>query len=255
MIIYFSGTGNTKAVAEMFGDLLKEQVVNMCDFNPGELTFSGERFIILTPIYSWGIAPFIIKYLENLSDSFIRSIGGKNVYFVCTCGDDTGKAPEMIEKILFSKGISIRGIWSVQMPNNYVLLPRFDVDSKPVERSKLEAFPIRVKEIAALISEGKEARDYVAGKYPGLKTSIVYPLFKRWGISPSKWYPSFACIGCGKCELICPVKNIKMKNSRPQWGSNCVSCLACYHVCPKHAVQYGKATHNKGQYMFPHHKV
>ena len=35
---------------------------------------------------------------------------------------------------------------------------------------------------------------------------------------------------------------------KPQWGNNCTQCLGCYHICPLHAVQYGKATRAKGQY-------
>ena len=35
------------------------------------------------------------------------------------------------------------------------------------------------------------------------------------------------------------------------WGMDCTSCLACYHVCPQHAVQYGKRTKDKGQYFNP----
>jgi len=32
---------------------------------------------------------------------------------------------------------------------------------------------------------------------------------------------------------------------------DCTSCLACYHVCPQHAVQYGKKTKGKGHYFNP----
>ena len=34
-------------------------------------------------------------------------------------------------------------------------------------------------------------------------------------------------------------------------GNGLTSCLACYHVCPKHAVQYGRRTKRKGQYLNP----
>ena len=56
-----------------------------------------------------------------------------------------------------------------------------------------------------------------------------------------------ACIDCGLCEKVCPVGNITVTD-RPVWGGNCTQCLACYHVCPVHAVEYGKMTGKKGQY-------
>ena len=40
-------------------------------------------------------------------------------------------------------------------------------------------------------------------------------------------------------------------NAKPVWGDNCAMCLSCYHHCPKHAVEYGRQTMMKGQYLFP----
>ena len=57
--------------------------------------------------------------------------------------------------------------------------------------------------------------------------------------------------GVNVCERICPVGNVVMIGWRPVWGMDCTSCLACYHVCPKHAVQYGRRTKRKGQYLNP----
>lgn len=50
---------------------------------------------------------------------------------------------------------------------------------------------------------------------------------------------------------ISAVGNIMMMGRKPVWGMDCTSCLACYHVCPQHAVQYGKRTKDKGQYFNP----
>jgi Fe-S-cluster-containing hydrogenase component 2 len=35
--------------------------------------------------------------------------------------------------------------------------------------------------------------------------------------------------------------------ARPFWRDNCMLCSRCYHICPRHAVQYGKTTVGKGQ--------
>lgn len=251
MILFFSGTGNTHAVSLKLAQFLGEPLINFLKISPDRLIFEGERLIFTFPIYSWGVAPILLKYLESLNSEFIKEVKTKDIYVVCTCGDDTGKAPEMFEKSLEIIGLKAKGIWSVQMPNNYVLLPGFDVDSKEVENDKLAAYAERVIKIAEVISRGEAEKDYVPGKFPGLKTKVVYPLFKKWGIIPSKWKSTEECIGCGLCQKYCQTNNITLKNGRPEWGSDCISCLSCYHVCPKKAIQYGKATINKGQYMFP----
>ena len=60
------------------------------------------------------------------------------------------------------------------------------------------------------------------------------------------------CVGCERCENICPVGNIRMKDRHPVWSmdGSCITCMACYHSCPKHAIRFGKFTDNKGQYLF-----
>jgi len=58
------------------------------------------------------------------------------------------------------------------------------------------------------------------------------------------------CIQCGKCAKVCPVDNIK--GTPPLWLHNgkCTSCLACYHYCPVHAINYGSITRRREQYYF-----
>jgi NAD-dependent dihydropyrimidine dehydrogenase PreA subunit len=51
------------------------------------------------------------------------------------------------------------------------------------------------------------------------------------------------CDSCGICMRVCPVDNILMSQSEsptPVWQHKCVNCLACYHHCPKEAIQFGK---------------
>ena len=50
------------------------------------------------------------------------------------------------------------------------------------------------------------------------------------------------------------MNNIVMVGWKPVWGTDCTSCLACYHICPQNAVQYGSVTGKKGQYFNPNEK-
>lgn len=252
MIIYFSGTGNSRAVATALAALTSDRVFPLTELPPADASWHGERLILVCPVYSWGIPPLVLDYVGRLSVPFIGETRRHRVWVVLTCGDETGRAPEMMEKALAGRGVTLSGIWDVQMPNNYVLLPGFDVDPLDVERKKLSRYPSRVEEIARCILEGRECRDYTAGSWPGVKTRIVYPLFRRMGIVPSRWKASEACVGCGRCRDACPMGNVTLDAGRmPVWGGRCVSCLACYHVCPRNAVAYGKATRGKGQYFYP----
>ncbi|MBR4135116.1 MAG: hypothetical protein IKU03_01705 [Bacteroidales bacterium] len=46
------------------------------------------------------------------------------------------------------------------------------------------------------------------------------------------------------------IQNITLEDGRPKWHGNCTNCDACFHHCPKKAIQYGKASKGKGQYYF-----
>lgn len=251
MIIYFSGTGNSRAVAEALASHTADAAVALTSESPDTISYSGRWLVLVLPVYSWGIAPLVLGYIARLNSGFLAEARRHKVWAVLTCGDETGRAPEMLDRALAGVGLHASGIWDVIMPNNYVLLPGFDVDCEEVERRKLERFPERVGEIAGKILSGVAERNFTRGRMPRIKTTIVYPLFRRWGMIPSRWSTSDACVVCGRCAAACPVGNVSVKDGYPRWGADCVSCLACYHVCPVKAVRYGSATRGKGQYFFP----
>lgn len=253
MIYYFSGLGNTRYVAESIGKIIEEEIRFIPDVDAQKETAFGNSIGFLFPIYSWGLPKNVVTFMKELTNIFWDEIRIKEipVWIVCSCGDETGDAPALVEKILTEKGISLAGGWSVIMPNTYVLLPGFDVDSKKLETEKLQHSKIRVTEIGNKIKSKEWVKDFHKGSFPRLRTKLIYPLFLKKGINPKKWKHSSACVKCGKCIKACSINNIFMGEGGPVWGNNCISCLACYHNCPYHAVKYGSITKSKGQYLCP----
>lgn len=254
MVYYYSGTGNSayaaRELARMTGQT--RQPVSIPEMMRGAALdiYTGKYLGFVFPIYSWGVPPVVLDFVRRLPAALFE---GRYVWAVCTCGDEAGLAMRRFSKEIISVcGREPDLCMSLTMPNNYVLLPGFDVDSSSVAESKLEAAPRRLREIADLIvSCAPGVRDVTEGSVPALR-SMVYPLFKRWGVSPRKWHASDVCTGCGRCASICPSHNITYDvEHRPVWGTDCLSCCACFHVCPHRAIDYGKATKGKGQYMFP----
>lgn len=251
MIFYFSGTGNTRYVAESLGNLLEEDLVFIPGTDPNGVKLTGNRVLFCFPVYSWGVPPLVLDFIAALPDSFVREAKAAHiaVSMVCTCGDEVAETPAMFRNAITSRGLRTGGLWSVTMPNDYVLLPGFDVDPREVEDRKLDSSQGRIKEIAGLISRGEYREDFTVGKWPRLKSKVIYPLFRRWGVNSKRWHVSQECVGCGRCVTACPMHNIKLVTGKPHWGHNCVSCTACYQHCPAHAISYGKFTDGKGQYF------
>lgn len=252
MILYYSGTGNTRHVAHSLAKLLDDEVLFLPHVNPRELKIPGNWLLFCFPVYAWGVPPLVIEFINRFSGEFKENTHETSlpILAVATCGDETAMAPEMLDRALSEQGLELKGFWSVTMPNDYVLLPGFDVDGDEVAKGKIRDSANRIKEIASSISQGSWRNDFVRGSWPRLKTALVYPLFRKFARRLTGWKVSESCIGCGKCASSCPVGNISMVGGKPEWGPACESCTACYHVCPVNAVSYGSVTKGKGQYYF-----
>ena len=247
MIFYYSATGNTRFAARYLADKLGVKNVNILELT--DTPEPGNSVGLMFPIYCWGIPPVFSNFIEKLLPKIKKDT---YLWAACTCGDETGVALKRLDRFIQkSRGRGIDAMWSVIMPNTYVLLPGFDVDSRKVEEKKLSDAPARLDRIALQI-ENREAGiyDVKEGSLPSLR-SAVFPLFVRWGVSTKRWHVSEACIGCGKCERICPAKNIKLVDGRPVWGDRCYSCCGCFHCCPVNAIAYGSITKGKSQYLRP----
>lgn len=250
MIICFSGTGNSQAVAgELSGCIGGDTVVveKGLLLDPASCVIdvpSGEAVVWVMPVYSWGIPPVMERFIKKMK---MKCAPSTEHFLVLTCGDDIGYADNQWRRLVGRRGWNPRGCFSVQMPNTYVLMKGFDVDSPEVSAAKLAAMPGRIKQIASAIGRGFAESDVVRGSWAWLKTAVIYPYFIRFCMSPRPFHASDACVSCGLCARSCPMENIAMADGRPLWSNRCALCLRCYHICPARAVAYGSATATKGQ--------
>lgn len=254
MVFYFTGTGNSLWVAKVLSEALGEPLVSIAnELHKEEKEFvypvrPDETVFFVYPVHSWGPAVPVARFISRLT---LNEYVGQPVYSVSTCGDECGYTDRMIGKALGKRGVSLTAAYSVIMPNNYILLPGFDIDNKEVEAQKLQEAPARVTEIIEAIREHRQDALYQTGSMPGLKSYWIYPLFTHLAIGSNSFRVTYACISCGLCERICPTGTITLKEGRPVWADTCVQCVACIHRCPVRAIEYGKGTERKGRYRHP----
>jgi ferredoxin len=249
MLFYFSGTGNSAWVAQNVANGIGDERVYSI---PSE-TFSfklseGEPLGFVFPCYAWGVPCFVETFIKNLQ---IENVS--YVYFVVTCGDDTGRTSEMFLDLIATKGWSCSLGYAVQMPESYVNLPGFDVDSDEKAMRKIVVANERIRQIVLDIKNNRKGYyDTLPGRFKWVKSCVVRPFFNKYLISPEPFKVNSDCSVCGKCVSVCPFDNICIseQTKRPKWNDKCVLCMRCYHSCPNHAIHWGCFTKNKGQYLF-----
>lgn len=268
MIYYFSATGNTRYVAKLLAKELGDEAVSITDSSveplPSAENTTAENNtekkadhypILCFPVHGWRVPSIVEKFMKAHS---INAIEG-SIYVVLTCGDDCGKTIDYLRKTANAAGVSIAGAFSVQMPESYVGLPFMDVDNGKKEMQKIEAARKAVPHIASVIkSKARGVYEVKEGACAYLKSKVIGGFFHHVLITDRTFSVNrMACIGCGLCEKICQVENIQLgSDKKPVWKhtGRCMTCLACYHICPRHAISFNGMTKNKGQYYLKEQK-
>lgn len=254
MILCYTGTGNSLAVALRLAEMLGDSVLRLereMLISPAAhvIDLSGHKHVVWCfPVYSWGLPPVISRVMQHIT---LTNADTLPHYMVATCGDDAGRTHLQWRHTAESRGWDALNAFTVVMPNTYTLMKGFDVDPAELEQSKLSKMPEAVDTIAGKILAGSIGDEVLMGKWSRIKSGIIYPWFVRHAMSPKPFHYTDRCISCEICAQSCPMNNITMDNAHPHWHDNCALCLRCYHLCPRHAVAYGKATTNKGQYHNP----
>lgn len=252
MIFYFSGTGNSLYVAKKIAQYNNERLVSIAEEmkgNAGKLEYclnDDEIIGFVFPIYAWAPPRIVIDFIGKIS---FHNYKDNYIFSAATCGDEAGNTMNMLERTLKAKGLKLDSGFSIRMPNSYIIT--FDVDPKKLEKEKLLSAEDRIGTVNKIIEERKRDIFQVEkGNFPTFLTSVINPLFNTFGMGTKKFYATDACTGCGLCEKVCSVGNIKLAK-KPLWGFECTKCLACIHSCPVKAIQYGRGTIKKGRYKNP----
>jgi len=271
-IYYFSGTGNSLAVARDIAGKLNGKLISIPSVIGRESIRTDSDVIgIVFPVYYVGL-----RYLPLIVQRFtekLENLDGKYIFAVCTYGGGSGWTLKLLDELLRLRDGRLAAGFGVPMPQN-----AFD---KPFEnREKLcrEWKEKKLGQILEAVNARRENRletdpllfkiviDLLVGamNVPRLRPHFIKKIYQQAGshsldrpfaevmLSLDKSYQADnRCKGCGICSKVCPVANIQMADGKPVWLHHCENCLACLNWCPQKAIHGYAELPNQRRYHHP----
>ena len=246
MVLYFTGTGNSRYLARRIAEGLD---MPLCDLNTcikaGDTApvQTGQDVVLVTPTYAWRIPRVVSQWLGNT-----ELTGAERIWFVMDCGSEIGNAAKYNQQLAAQKHLRYMGTAQIIMPENYIAM--FNAPQAEQARRIVEQAEPALQKALAQVRAGQEFSPLRDTLYDRFMSGLVNPAFYRFFVKADAFRATDVCIGCGKCVERCPLNNIRLENGKPVWGKHCTHCMACICYCPKEAIEYGKKSRGKPRYHF-----
>ena len=155
MIIYFTGTRNSRYAAKAIQSVTGDAIVSMNDLikvgNKSALR-SDRPFVFVCPTYAGRMPRIVNEFIKGT-----QLEGSDKAYFVLTCCGNTGTAPKYISKLCDTKHLKFMGMSSINMPQNYITWYA-PPDHKEAQKIIQTATPTII-DVAKVIQNGELLKD------------------------------------------------------------------------------------------------
>ncbi|MBP7072254.1 MAG: EFR1 family ferrodoxin [Clostridia bacterium] len=263
-IYYFSGTGNSFAVAKNIAKKVNAELISIPSvIHMDKIQVDAESIGIIFPSY---LAP--LSGVPLIAERFVRkiaNIGSIYIFAVCTCGgyECVNALPSLkrLRHIIRSCGGKLSAEYSVRLPMNnldYDHIPIPIVRDQEIIINKSKA---KIDDICYRIINKRGTKYKTVKKLFGLLMTPLYKLIRQsvtndlkgkakepmdTGLKYFELIPltdksiiiDEKCNGCGTCEKVCPVNNIKIVDKKPEFQHKCEMCFACDEWCPYNAIHH-----------------
>ena len=152
MVLYFTGTGNSRYLARRIAEGLEMPLydLNACikvgDTAPVQ---TGRDVVLVTPTYAWRIPRVVSEWLGKTALT-----GAKRIWFVMDCGSEIGNAAKYNRKLAAQKHLQYMGTAQIIMPENYIAM--FNAPQKEQARSIVEQAEPALQRVLAQLKAGQE---------------------------------------------------------------------------------------------------
>ncbi|AHM57217.1 4Fe-4S ferredoxin, iron-sulfur binding domain protein [Peptoclostridium acidaminophilum DSM 3953] len=261
VIFYFTGTGNSLAVARRIAKHLPDAaLVPMLKVDA--MTYIGadtNRVGLVYPVHMNAVPRAVVKFIRT-----VNLVSGHYVFAVVTHGGMPGMAGLHMYDVLKNKHIGLDAYFEVEMimntPKGVAPKPLMRLDweldiTPDVINPKLKKANFQAERIARSVL-GKERKNIysLASKSKSIGYFLMNMLWCRSEESRPRldFILDDCCTGCGICEAVCTTNRIKMIDGRPEWViEDCNYCYACFNYCPVQAIGVKYYIKKLGRYHHP----
>ena len=239
IILYFTATGNSLAVAKKLGGTLVSMPQAM---KTEQYNYEDDVIGFVFPTYCC-YPPKIVR------DFLVKAkLKAKYLFAVATYGNPMGRGGDGSEMLEFGKlaraaGYEFQYLNSILMVDNFVDVYEIGKEIEKLPSKKID------EHLATIIADVAERKSYV--KNPGVTGKLTTAFCKKLvekqdkGLSAQAFIVNDKCVGCGVCAKVCPYGNITVEVGKPVFHTNCLGCYACLHNCPQNAIH--KANERSGK--------
>jgi ferredoxin len=232
-MFYFSGTGNSKYIAELFNKDINAKcysIEEQLDFV--QLITLEEVIGFCYPIYGSRVPrimrEFAIKYMEFLKN--------KKIIIFCTQLIFSGDGARAFVDIFPRKHFEVIYADHILMPNNVCNLFFLPIENEKKIKKYIVKAEKKIKNICININNNviKKRGFNIFSRILGLPQGMFMPIIEKKSLN--KVWIDNDCSKCGLCINICPMKNLEFINGNITHKSNCTICYRCINMCPKKAI-------------------
>ncbi len=252
-IYYFSGTGNSLHTAKCL-----QEKLNDCELLPiaslmkqESITATSEKVGFIFPIHCRALPKIVHDFVEKIDLS-----NTKYIFALATKGSPFKQlVMQVLNLLLQPKNKTIDAVFEIRIFSNNIFGTKgiSPLPSKKKRERRIRNAESKLDDIVGLIRDNQQGKNSEIFHF-ALKGSYKSHL-EEVNTTDEKYYSDENCNGCGICEKLCPVDNIKLVNEKPEWQHKCQQCLACLHYCPQKAIQLGEFTPGRERYNHPKIKL
>lgn len=241
LVLYFSGTGNTKMACEEFKRQLEklDNTVKLYDIDRFDekkidevvaLVDDADYIGFAYPVYGANLPPIFDGFIKKLEN---RVNVNKNAFIITTVGVINAFGPFIIRKRIKKFGLELK--W-------HIVCKIFDSTKfKGIEEKLMLKIKTRMQnEIEYLIKNIIEDKRSLKGIGPWIIGGYVVRRILRKPLREhyKKFYvdKSF-CTFCMLCYNKCPTNAINYIDGNFTFDENCTTCFRCRNKCPMNAIK------------------